>query len=71
MNLLIEKYYNEVQDIIERAKVDNIIIGAYYTQIGGKIKEEIKIIDTGILIGKDIVNGGEYKTISTYVEKFE
>ena len=31
MDLLIEKYYNEVQKLIERAKADNIIIAAYHT----------------------------------------
>lgn len=60
---LIEKYYNKVKDLIKEAANDGIEIATYYSQIDN---ENDSVVDTGIVVGINVVGGGEYKTISTW-----
>lgn len=56
----IEKYYKKVEDLIQEAKNEGVEIGAYYATC------KDHVIDSGIIIGKDLNNCGVYKQISTW-----
>lgn len=64
---LIQKYYNKVQQLIKEASDEGIEIMSYCVQLGG---EDIKIIDSGIMIGTNLLDSenseGKYKKISTW-----
>lgn len=64
---LIDKYYNKLQQLIDEAKIDGVEIVAYNSYIGERESEVL--IDTGIMVGIDVFNKGEYKCISTWKEK--
>ena len=63
--ILIDKYYNKLNELIKEASKDGVEIRAYTVQVGEDAN--VILIDSGICVGiKNILNGGNYKKISTW-----
>ena len=55
---LIDKYYDRLQQLIDEAKIDGVEIVAYNSYIGERESEIL--VDTGIVVGINVYNIGEY-----------
>ena len=64
---LIDKYYDRLKQLIDDAKIDGVEIVAYNSYIGERESEIL--VDTGIMVGINVFNRGEYKCISTWKDK--
>ena len=62
--ILIDKYYNKLNELIKEASKAGVDIRAYTVQVGEDANAIL--IDSGIGVGINILNGGNYKKISTW-----
>ena len=62
---VIDKYYDKLKELIDEASKEGVEIRAYTTEIQRE-EESSVMIDSGIVVGVNILNGGNYKSISTW-----
>ena len=62
---VIDKYYDKLKELIDEASKEGVEIRAYTTEIQRE-EESSVMIDSGIAVGINILNGGNYKSVSTW-----